>query len=410
MSKSKRILFQLTGSIACFKACELVSMLVKAGYDVQIVATPAALRFVGEATLEGLTGKAVFTDIFSGGQAMEHIYAARDAELHLICPTTANTINKLAHGIADSVIGNLFLANNFKKPCWIVPAMNSEMYAHPVTQQSLKKLQSFGVRVFPTENGVLACGEVGEGRMVSPTFLFQEIENFFKPENMVRRKKVLITAGGTFEPIDTVRGISNRSSGRTGAVIADCFYETGWDVTFVHSVSSVRPTNVPQQDISFLTANELQTAMRELLKETSFDACIHLAAVSDFSVDYVTDANASVLTTTEKLHAQDVLNVHLKKRSKILDTIKQYALNPDHLKLVAFKLTHSYDSVQRKKQVEESLENKFVDAVVHNDMADIDHEKQLYRACLYKKNGVSQEVDSLRDLGYALEQYLREVT
>ena len=135
---SGRILFQLTGSIACFKACWAISKLVQAGYQVQIAATQAALKFVGEATLEGLTGRKVFTDLFEPGHAMDHIHWARWADLSIICPASAGTINRLAAGIADDVVGTLFLAQdpvNRQPPCWIVPAMNALMWNHPATRE-----------------------------------------------------------------------------------------------------------------------------------------------------------------------------------------------------------------------------------------------------------------------------------
>lgn len=180
MSKSKKILFQLTGSIAAYKACTLISQLVKAGYDVQTVASASLSNFIGFSTLEGLTEKAVLTDMYQAGRAMDHINLARESDLMILCPATANSINKLAGGIADDVIGALFLANNFKTPFWIVPAMNTAMYTHPATQESLKKLERWGARVFETNEGRLACGEEGLGKMLEPEELFKEIESFFK--------------------------------------------------------------------------------------------------------------------------------------------------------------------------------------------------------------------------------------
>ncbi len=173
-----KILFQFTGSIAAFKACQLVSSLVKADYSVQTVATKSAFEFVGRATLEGLTNRAVASEVYEPGHPMDHISLAREADLILLCPATANSINKLAAGIADDLIGTLFLANNFKKPYWVVPAMNTQMYEHPATQESLKKLSHWGARIFDTQDGRLACGEVGSGKMVEPDEVFKEIEKF----------------------------------------------------------------------------------------------------------------------------------------------------------------------------------------------------------------------------------------
>jgi phosphopantothenoylcysteine decarboxylase/phosphopantothenate--cysteine ligase len=164
-----KILFQLTGSIACFKACELISRLVKRGFAVQAVASAGALRFVGAATLEGLTGRRPFTDLYAAGQAMDHIHLARWADLALLCPATANAINRLAAGIADDPIGALFLAWELgAKPYVIAPAMNSAMWEHPATRAARERLVAYGARLLPVGAGNLACGETGEGRLLEP--------------------------------------------------------------------------------------------------------------------------------------------------------------------------------------------------------------------------------------------------
>lgn len=164
-----RVLFLLTGSIACYKACFVISRLVQAGVEVRPVATPSALQFIGKATLEGLTGQAVAADLWESGRAMEHINLARWADLALVAPATANTINRLASGMADDLVGSLFLAWELKKkPWWIAPAMNVAMYQHPITQASLQKLAGLGVTVLPTDEGSLACGEEGAGRLLDP--------------------------------------------------------------------------------------------------------------------------------------------------------------------------------------------------------------------------------------------------
>ena len=175
-ARKPRLLFLLTGSISCYKACFAISRLVQAGIEVRTVATPAALQFVGKATLEGLTGQPVFTDLWEPGRAMDHIDLARWADLALVCPATANTINRLAAGLADDPVGTLFLAWEIKKkPWWIAPAMNVAMLDHPITQASLKKLAGLGVRVFPGDEGALACGEEGSGRLLEPEQLITEV-------------------------------------------------------------------------------------------------------------------------------------------------------------------------------------------------------------------------------------------
>ncbi len=161
-----RLLFQLTGSIACYKACELISRLVQRGVAVQAVASAGALRFVGDATLEGLTGRPAFTDAFEPGRMMDHIRLARWADAALLCPASADALNRLAGGIASDAIGALFLAWEIAaKPYLIAPAMNATMWQHPATRASCERLAGFGARLLPVAAGRLACGEAGEGRL-----------------------------------------------------------------------------------------------------------------------------------------------------------------------------------------------------------------------------------------------------
>jgi phosphopantothenoylcysteine decarboxylase/phosphopantothenate--cysteine ligase len=162
-----KVLFQLTGSIACFKACELISRLAKRGVAVQTVASAGALRFVGAATLEGLTGRTPFTDLYEPGRTMDHIRLARWADIALLCPATANSLNRLAAGLADDAIGALFLAWELeRKPYLIAPAMNATMWDHPATRSARERLERYGARLLPVGDGRLACGEQGEGRLL----------------------------------------------------------------------------------------------------------------------------------------------------------------------------------------------------------------------------------------------------
>jgi len=162
------VLFLLTGSIASYKACAVISQLTQAGVTVQTVATPSALRFVGKATLEGLSGREAFTDLWEGGRALDHIELAREADLALVCPATANTINRMASGLSDDPVGALFLAWELEKPWWIAPAMNHRMWEHPATVSSLAKLREWGVQVIDPAEGSHACGEEGGGRLPEP--------------------------------------------------------------------------------------------------------------------------------------------------------------------------------------------------------------------------------------------------
>lgn len=181
MSKFKaNVVVIFTGSIACYKACNLISSLVKNDYAVKCVATKAALQFIGKATLEALSGNAVLTDMFQYEHNIQHVTMNKWADLFLVCPATANTINKMAGGIADDLPGSLFLANNFKKPFWIVPAMNVGMYENPITQTSMEKLKQLGCYIFDTEEGRLACGDNGKGRLIDTGIVLEKIKEEIK--------------------------------------------------------------------------------------------------------------------------------------------------------------------------------------------------------------------------------------
>lgn len=173
-----KILFMLTGSIACYKSAAAISKLMQNKCEVQTAATSSALQFLGAATLEGLTGRPVFQSLFENGRHMDHIHLARWADLVIVSPATANTINELGAGLGNSVVSSLILANNFLKPVWICPAMNTEMIKHPATQNSLNLLKTWGARILEGTDGNLACGEYGQGRLIEPEQLVTEVINF----------------------------------------------------------------------------------------------------------------------------------------------------------------------------------------------------------------------------------------
>lgn len=382
MSKFKsppaKILFQLSGSIACFKACALLSSLVKAGYDVEIVATPSALKFVGEATLEGLTGRRVHTDTFQSGHYMSHIHLVRWADLILLCPATANTLNKFTAGIGDDLVSTLFLAHDFKKPYLVVPAMNQTMYAHPATQKSLAALSEWGVTVLETGTGPLACGENGEGRMLEPTEIESAIELALRPtvstSSTTKSMRLLITSGGTEEPIDGVRSITNTSTGRTGAELAKWFTENGNDVTLLHAYNAILPKPSPKLHLkSFTSFESLDQLLKATLASNEFDAVIHLAAVADYSLDEV-ESNGVIQKAPikGKIDSGVALTLKLRKNPKLVDSIKAHSKNPQ-IKVVAFKLTQASEKSERAEAVANLAKHAMPDFIVHNDLFEIAH-------------------------------------
>jgi phosphopantothenoylcysteine decarboxylase / phosphopantothenate---cysteine ligase len=224
---SRHILIGITGSIAAYKVCAVISKLVQQGHSVEVIATPSALKFIGAATIEGLTGRRVHTDLWQEGQLMSHIDLGRWADVFLIAPLTAAHLNKMALGLSDDLLTATYLAFQKTKPILLAPAMNHEMLTHVTTQESLKKLADRGHIILETQVGTLACGDTGPGKMAEPETIISELHQMLeKPKQLPR---LLITYGGTQEPIDGVRVLRNVSSGRTGAALAEAF------ATCVHS-------------------------------------------------------------------------------------------------------------------------------------------------------------------------------
>lgn len=279
-SDSKRILLGVTGGIAAYKTAGLVRLLVKAGHDVQCVMTEAAQHFIGAATLQALSGKPVLTKLWdeASGDGMDHIRLSREADMILIAPASAHFIAKLAQGLADDLLATLCLARAC--PLAIAPAMNKQMWDNPATQRNLAQLREDGVQIIGPARGEQACGEIGLGRMVEPETLCLEIEARFQVKSLAG-KQVMITAGPTYEPIDPVRGITNRSSGKMGYALAQAAWEAGATVTLISGPTALTPPpNV--RVLAVTTAQEMHAAvMREIKKMAVF---ISVAAVADYRV------------------------------------------------------------------------------------------------------------------------------
>lgn len=358
MSNSK-ILFQLSGSISCFKAAQVISTLVQNGHEVKCVATKSALRFIGEATLEGLTGSPVFRDSFESGQMMDHINLARWADVFILCPATANTINKLSQGIADDVIGQLFLAKGSEKPYLVFPAMNHEMYSHPATQEAIKTLTHWGVKVMPTGSGHQACGETGLGRLLEPSDIVAHIEGKNKA------LKILITSGGTREKIDDVRFISNVSTGLTAANLADYFLSAGHNVTYLAGQGAITPKQ-KSQVVPFTDFQSLFGLLKNELAKTKYDLIVHAAAISDYSVSKIT-SKGKTLSRESKLSSKlPALSLVLKQNKKIVSEIKKWS--PESC-LVAFKLTSGATEKEIKAAMQKLAAESQPDLIVHNDLS-----------------------------------------
>lgn len=443
-----KILFELSGSIAAWKACGVISRLVQEGHEVQTIATAAALRFIGPATLEGLTGRAVKSDLWEPGAAMEHINLVKWADLVVLCPATTNTISRLAAGLADDLIGSLFLAHDWRKPYLVAPAMNPAMWGHPATVASVGRLRGWGVRVLPVARGRLACGDEGEGRLLEPEAVLEHIRAALPqaaevsregngesellagacadhdvaadisrddngagappPKPGARRLRVLVTAGGTEEPIDGVRAITNFSTGRTGALIADRFAEAGHDVTLLRARRAAAPESEAVRTETFSNFSDLEAGLRRLLGGERFDAVIHAAAVSDYSVaEIAVDGAPVAASSSAKIDSGRDVRLHLRPNPRLVDRLREWSANPA-LRVVAFKLTRGAEAAAARAAVETLFSHARADAVVHNDLAALDPASGRFPATIWRADGTAIRAESREALAAQLERLLSE--
>ncbi len=277
----KHVLLGLSGGIACYKSAELVRLLSKAGATVQVIMTEAAEQFITAVTMQALSNRPVLSSQWDAREPnnMAHINASREADVMLVAPASADFIAKLAQGRADELLSLTALARPIEGcPLLVAPAMNREMWAHPATQRNVAQIKADGATLLGPGNGDQACGEIGDGRMLEATELLDELIAFFQPK-LLAGKKLLITAGPTFEPIDPVRGITNLSSGKMGFAIARAAREAGAEVTLVAGpVHLPTPRGVRRIDVQ--TARQMFDAV--LPSAPRHDVFIATAAVADW--------------------------------------------------------------------------------------------------------------------------------
>jgi phosphopantothenoylcysteine decarboxylase/phosphopantothenate--cysteine ligase len=271
-------LLGLTGGVAAYKTAELARLLVNDGVSIQTVMTESSLHFMGTATLQALTGNPVFTDPWDPhfSNSMAHIELSRNAEVILVAPATADFIAKLANGLANDLLSTLCLARDC--PLLIAPAMNRQMWEHPATQRNLAQLREDGVTILGPSSGAQACGETGMGRMLEPQELLEAVRAFFQPQ-LLQSKRMLITAGPTYEAIDAVRGITNSSSGKMGYAVARAALEMGAEVVLVSGPVSLEPP-AGARLVKVISARDMLAAVEHELGNT--DIFVSVAAVADY--------------------------------------------------------------------------------------------------------------------------------
>jgi phosphopantothenoylcysteine decarboxylase/phosphopantothenate--cysteine ligase len=407
MLKSK-ILFKISASIAAYKSAYLISKLVQNGFEVQTVVTESALKFIGKATLEGLTGKPVLIDHFEDGKMMNHINLMKWADIIILCPASANTISKMANGIADNLVTSLFLAHSWDKPYLIAPAMNTAMYNHPATQESLNKLIKWGVNILPTNSGYLACGDVGEGKLLEPDLIYDHIVNSLTNKSDEGKKSILITAGATREFIDGVRFITNVSTGNTAATIADHLSSLGYKITYLHGMNTLLPQN-KSNNIQFSDFTNLKKQLHELLTNNHYDSIFHLAAISDYRVSELIKSGKPINSKKQaKIGSEiDDLTIKLKPTSKIVDKIKSFSKNKSVV-LFAFKFSGSSSLSDSKKEVAKLFKHSGADYVILNHLQDRTKKGVQSNFYVLDKSGLLQNITSSTELANVVEQIIKK--
>lgn len=342
MIKGKKIVLGITGSIAAYKAAVLTRLLIKKGAEVQIVITPAGKEFITPITLSALTSKPVISEFFSqrDGTWHSHVDLGLWADAMLIAPATASTIGKMAHGIADNMLITTYLS--MKAPVFVAPAMDLDMFAHPATQHNLDILRSYGNHIIEPTAGELASHLVGKGRMEEPENIVAALEDFFQKNSSMAGKKILITAGPTYEKIDPVRFIGNYSSGKMGYALAEECAARGAEVTLVSGPVnlSVNHPNINRIDVE--SAEQMYNAC--MSHYPTSDAGILCAAVADFTPECV--ANKKIK------REKDDLTLNLKPTHDIAAALGK--IKTDSQRLVGFALetndetAHAQDKLKRK--------------------------------------------------------------
>ena len=365
MLKGKKIVLGITGSIAAYKSCLIIRELVKRGAEVQVVITPAGKEFITPITLSALTQKPVISDFFSQRDGTWHSHVALGlwADAMLIAPCTASTLGKMAHGIADNMLITTYLS--MKAPVFIAPAMDLDMYAHPTTQQNLQTLQSFGNHIIEPQSGFLASGLEGKGRMEEPERIVEYLENALCEKEDGRcelaGKKIMITAGPTYEKIDPVRFIGNYSSGKMGFALAEECARRGAEVTLIAGPVNCQLSIVNCQLIHRINVEsclEMYDAATTAFPQ--MDAAILCAAVADFRPAEVATQKIKREVQTSSLQSQ--FSIHLVPNPDIAAELGR--MKRDGQVLVGFAL----ETNDEEQNAQHKLEKKNLDFIVLNSL------------------------------------------
>lgn len=354
MLQGKKIVLGITGSIAAYKAAVLIRCLIKKGAEVQVVITPAGKEFITPITLSALTSKPVVSEFFSqrDGTWNSHVDLGLWADAMVIAPATASTIGKMANGIADNMLITTYLS--MKAPVFVAPAMDLDMFAHPSTQKNLETLRAYGNHIIEPTAGELASHLVGKGRMEEPERIAEVLDNFFEKQAELSKKKVIITAGPTYEKIDPVRFIGNYSSGKMGYALAEECAQRGAEVVLVSGPVQVKAIHPNIQVISVESAQEMYEAT--VSHFPTANAAILCAAVADFTPEQRAD---------QKIKREgDVLTLRLKPTQDIAAQLGR--MKQPHQTMVGFAL----ETNDEEAHAQGKLERKNLDFIVLNSLND----------------------------------------
>lgn len=351
MNENKCIIVGITGGIAVYKICYLVSSLKKQEYDVHVLMSKEAQEFVTPLTFQTLSNNKVITDMFTIDYTpdVHHISLAKKADLFVIAPATANVIAKVANGIADDMLTTTFLASNCEK--LIVPAMNTQMLMNPVTQDNIQKCKNYGMHIFESNSGYLACGDVGKGRLPEPDEIEDKIKEVFEEDKFLEGKHILVTAGPTSEAIDPVRMITNHSTGKMGYALARAARNMGAHVTLVSGTKQIGDIRDVEM-VHVTSAKDMAEAV--LSRQNDMDCMILAAAVADYTPVSVAD---------NKIHkSEGEMSIPLKRTQDILKTLGEN--KKDGQVLIGFSM-ETENMVERTK---EKLVKKNCDYIVANNL------------------------------------------
>ena len=353
--KNKHIILGITGSIAAYKAAYLIRALVKKGAEVQVVITPAGKEFITPLTLSTLSSHPVISEFFSNrdGTWNSHVDLGLWADAMLIAPATASTIGKMANGIADNMLITTYLS--CKAPVFVAPAMDLDMFAHPSTQQNLDRLRSFGNRIIEPTSGELASHLIGKGRMEEPDKIVAVLEDFFASRSQLEKKKIVITAGPTYEKIDPVRFIGNYSSGKMGFALAETCAQQGAEVTLIAGPAALKAVHPNIKRVDVESAEEMYQAAMKAFPES--DAAILCAAVADYRPEIQA-------TNKIKRETEGEMTLHLVPNKDIAASLG--AIKRDKQLLVGFALETNNETTHATSK----LKRKNLDFIVLNSLRD----------------------------------------